>query len=434
MSSPGPARGTVAQIRGAVAAYALRLVVSAITGIVIARALAPEGRGSYAVIVIIATIATTLGHLSLGHANISMWALHRSAIPATNLVLGPPLGALTALLVGLCVLVFGFGSVPAADHWLLIVALASVPAAVATVHMTTVVLLVGRMGLVNWSLTLAAAIQCAALLAWSLSSGLTIEAVIWIWVITSVVPLLLMLPAIRPLLSAPNAGLAQRLIAMAAQYHIGVVGLFLLLRVDVLLLNALAPLAAVGLYSVAVSVGELAHAGTDALSQAMIGRQADRELAAASDVTMRATRIAVLIAVLSVTGLCLAAPIVIPIVYGEAFRGSVPVLFALAPGIIAYAGTRALAPFLMRLERPLIMSALSLAALAVNVTLNLILIPKWGIVGCGIATSAGYLVLAVSQIAWFSRAAGVSKRQLAPTGADARLIWNAMTQELPWQS
>ena len=68
------------------------------------------------------------------------------------------------------------------------------------------------------------------------------------------------------------------------------------------------------------------------------------------------------------------------------------------------------------------MSALSLGALAVNVTLNLVLIPSMGIVGCALASSAGYIALAAAQTIWFSRAADVPLLALRPRWSDVSLI------------
>src|SRR5262245_41913472 len=77
--------GTVAKVRGSMASDVIRLVLSALMGVVISRALEPAGRGEYAIVVVIATIATVLGHLSIGNANVTFWSTHRAAIPANNL-------------------------------------------------------------------------------------------------------------------------------------------------------------------------------------------------------------------------------------------------------------------------------------------------------------------------------------------------------------
>jgi O-antigen/teichoic acid export membrane protein len=421
-TAPGTPLGTAAQVRGSLATYVIRVVLGAVMGVVISRALEPAGRGEYSIIVIIATITTVVGHLSIGNANVAFWSAHRSAIPGTNLILGPPLGAAAAVIVGLVVVALGPGILPIAQPWLLVVAMFTVPVAVSIVHLTMVMLLLGRVDVVNRSLTIATILQCAGLLICHAAGLLSPATVVWLWALAGVLPLLFMLPTLRPHLRPPDLALARRMIGAGAQYHVGLVALYLLLRVDVLLLNALSPIAAVGLYTLAVTIGEMAYAGTDALSQALLRRQAESQIAAAGDLAARTTRVAFIVALVSVGAICAAAPVVVPVLYGDAFRASVPALFALAPGLVAYGATRPLVAFLLRQDRPRLMSALSVAALTVNVTLNLLLIPSLGIVGCALASSAGYITLAATQAFWFMRAADLPLLALRPRWSDVALI------------
>lgn len=69
---------------------------------------------------------------------------------------------------------------------------------------------------------------------------------------------------------------------------------------------------------------------------------------------------------------------------------------------------------LLRRNRPLVNSVLTLTALAVNVTLNLVLIPRWGIVGTGVGSSIAYVLLAVSYLVWLRRAANLTVRDFRP--------------------
>jgi O-antigen/teichoic acid export membrane protein len=105
-------------------------------------------------------------------------------------------------------------------------------------------------------------------------------------------------------------------------------------------------------------------------------------------------------------------------VYGKAFAGSVPSLIALAPGLLALGATRPIGAYLLRLDRPMLASSMSVAALLVNVALNFALVPFFGIVGSAVASSIAYVTLAALQAAWFVRASGVSPRDLLPGPAE----------------
>jgi O-antigen/teichoic acid export membrane protein len=429
MTEPGVT--TANQVRTTLATYAIRLSLAAVMGVVIARALSPEGRGGYYVVVIIASTATFVGHLSLGQANVAFWATDRAAIPATNLLLAPVLGILAAVATWGTVTALGPDIVPVPDGRLLLVALATVPVGVIVVHLTTVALLVGRNDMVNRSLTIATVAQCGVLVGLAISGHLSTAVVVWVWAITGALPLVFLVTVLRPHVGRWDLRLARRMLTTAIQYHLGAAALFLLLRVDIFVLNAMSTPAAVGLYSLAVTVGELTYLGSDALSQVILRGQAESSLREARELTIRSVRMSIMVVTGLVAGLAATAPILVPLLYGQAFRDSVVVIYALVPGLLAFGAVRPLGTYLLRLGRPRLTSGLALSAMGVNVALNLLLIPRWGILGCAVASSAGYVLLAGTQIAWFSRAAAVGPTTLLPRRGDAARLWTAVQAVLP---
>jgi O-antigen/teichoic acid export membrane protein len=115
-----------------------------------------------------------------------------------------------------------------------------------------------------------------------------------------------------------------------------------------------------------------------------------------------------------------AAPVALTSVYGEAYRGTISALVVLGPGIVMLCVARTLLPYLVRLERPWAVSALTVSALALNVALNLLLIPRMGIVGSSLASSIAYAVLTALAIAWWCRSARLGLRELIPRLSDVR--------------
>jgi O-antigen/teichoic acid export membrane protein len=76
--------------------------------------------------------------------------------------------------------------------------------------------------------------------------------------------------------------------------------------------------------------------------------------------------------------------------------------------------------YLLRLGRPTATTAIAVGALVVNVLLNIALIPAWGAVGAGIASSASYILMVSIQLTWFVRSGRVSIRVLVPGVTDIR--------------
>jgi O-antigen/teichoic acid export membrane protein len=418
-TSPPPK--ATSPLRQAARSLAIRLslvVLGGATGIVIARALHPQGRGTYAIVVAFASATMAIGHLSLDQAHVTLWPSRHGAVAVNSVVMGPVLGTLAAA-CGLALALSGVaGAATAAHPGLLIVALLSVPAATTVLYLSNVLALGARVAWVDWATLLGSVLQCGALLALAAAGRLTVAWVVWIWAASSAAPLLLMVGAARPRLGRFDPAVCRRALSLGLRYHGGSAALYLTYRVDVLVLGAMAPAAVVGLYTLAVTLAELARIPTDALARASLSGQAVADLNQAARATIRRTRMSVALAGGSVAGLCAVAPLLVPVAYGRDFAGSVPALFALAPGLFALGAGRQVSAYLLRLSRPLAMSALSVGALVVNVAANLVLIPLWGIVGCSLASSLSYGLITAVQVARFCRATDTPLRRLLPAGPE----------------
>ena len=73
-----------------------------------------------------------------------------------------------------------------------------------------------------------------------------------------------------------------------------------------------------------------------------------------------------------------------------AYGPSLPALYLLLPGVVAFSVTFALGGYLTGIDRPGITSGVSIVALVTNVVANLILIPRFGIEGAASASLISY--------------------------------------------
>ncbi|WP_113701584.1 lipopolysaccharide biosynthesis protein [Nonomuraea lactucae] len=417
--APGAAL-SVRAVAGTVASRTLRLLLATLTGMLIARTLQPEGRGVYAVIATTAGMTMVLGHLSIEKSQIALWTdrARHAGLTSNSLVLGLVLGALAAL-AGLAVTLCGV--IPTQSS-LMAVALIAVPFGVAAINLNGIALLRSRVDIVNRGTLAAALIQCVPLLLIMAVSELTVTSVVVCWTISIIVPLVLHLRASRPLPLRCDGPLARRQLGIGGRYHAGRVAFHFLLTLDVLLLNALSSTAAVGIYTVAVTVLALTRIPSDAIAQVVLPRQAGEDARDADRITARTLRLNLVMSAAVIGALAAASPWLIPLVYGESFEGSVLPLWALAPGAVALTLIRLVEQHLVRLARPIGMTAIAVAALAANVLLNLLLVPHWGAVGAALASSATYIPMAALEIAWFARSARIPLRDMLPRLADLRSV------------
>jgi O-antigen/teichoic acid export membrane protein len=413
---------------------AVRIVLGGLTTILITRVLGPEGRGAYAVLVTVATTAVILGNVSVDAAHTSLWscadARSRAAITTNGLLLGLVVGTVCAAVTAVAVVAAGPALVPVPSYGVLAVALAAIPCIMTTQYLNNVLVLRARVETVNWGGLLATCVSCVAFLL-TLTGGLTLASVIALWTVSAAAPLSVLVPALRPRLSDYDPALVRRTLSAGLRYHLGSASLFLLLRADILILNAFTTTVAVGLYAAAVSLVELTRVAADSIAQVILSQQMGGDHGSAVSLTVRITRLNSILAVGSVGLMCAAAPFVIPVVYGTAFTGSITTLLALAPGLIALSTTRMISGFLLRLQRPLLRSGTALTALVINIGLNLVLIPRYGIVGCAVASSVSYCALSAMHVTWFLNATRTPMRRLLPGGDEVRYVramWSQVTR------
>jgi O-antigen/teichoic acid export membrane protein len=217
--------------------------------------------------------------------------------------------------------------------------------------------------------------------------------------------------------------------------HIGNLAQRANLRLDVFLLNPVVGPAGIGVYSIAVLLGELIWHVPNAAGEVLLPRVAGSSRDSARAMTEFLSRNTVLLATAATVVLLLAAPFVIRIAFGEEFADAVPALFWLAPGLITLSVSKILTKYLAGIGRPILNSSASILALAVNAPLLLVLIPRYGINGAAAATSLAYILQTAFVVFSFARETGRPVRYcLFPRRADAsvyRALWKSWKHRVP---
>jgi antigen flippase len=203
------------------------------------------------------------------------------------------------------------------------------------------------------------------------------------------------------------------------QAHAGTVALFLAYRSDILLVNYFLGPASAGVYSVALTLSEVLRAIPEAGQMAIYARAAgDAQLPAVGSFTR-------MIVVATGAGSVLVAGLnylLVPVVFGAAFAPASLAFVALVPGLAGLAVSYTVSPLLVLRGRIRATSAAAVAALVVMIALDLIVIPRWGIVGAAGASSIAYCLLATLQVRAIRRDVSLSVRELLPGRADGELV------------
>ncbi|MFD1562847.1 lipopolysaccharide biosynthesis protein [Haloarchaeobius amylolyticus] len=208
--------------------------------------------------------------------------------------------------------------------------------------------------------------------------------------------------SLRSAISPADVGLPKRQIF---NYAISSVFFFLFLtslyHVDVLLLQYWTSDEVVGYYKGALAIAEVLWLAPKAVQLSILQRVSmlwnRDEIDAIQRKAQLVTRYVFLFTALLTLGMAVLAADFVPLYLGESFDSAVTPLRLLLPGVLGFAMAR---PTLAinqarRSLRPLLVA--TGACSLVNLVLNLLLIPTYGMIGAAIATSIGYGSLVVFQ-------------------------------------
>jgi O-antigen/teichoic acid export membrane protein len=426
-------RSPAAQVIAVTAAqtFGLKLalaIVATIATIVVSRVLGPEGRGIYYAPLVAAATVITLAKLGLEQTNVYLYGsrsisaerLAAQSAVVTLIAGGVGMAAMIALVPRLPAV---FGDVPPV---LVLLAALTIPVSLHTQFIAGLQNLVGQVTLQFRAGLVASLVQLGLLLALALTRLVSLSAVMAVTLVGTIVAWLwtVKTSAVRPWSVRWDPLLVRESVGHSLVLHVGLVLFFLHLRADIFMVKAFSGATALGIYSLAVVLAETALLATDSVSIALLPRQVATALRESAQVALRVARLSAYFSVLF--GLALAGTgwALIPLFFGPEFAEAYPVLLALVPGIVFISMQRVCGPSVIRAGTPWRISAIYAVSLVLNVTLNLLWIPRFGPVGASLASSVSYGLGAVMFLTWTSKLAG-STSALMPSRSDGLVMAHA---------
>lgn len=202
-------------------------------------------------------------------------------------------------------------------------------------------------------------------------------------------------------------------------------------RIDLFILAFFWGPAEVGFYALAGLLAQfvwvLARGGATALYPLFA---ADDDPTVAARRVTEASRIAMLVGGLGAVALGLAAPFVVPTIYGAEFSQSVTPLWLLLPGAAIFSPAIVASAFFLGRSAPGRNVLASGVGLFVTVVLDLIMIPVYGMAGAAIASTVSYAATSLVSLALVRRSTGVGFAELmVPTSRDIAQVF-ASTREV----
>ncbi len=210
----------------------------------------------------------------------------------------------------------------------------------------------------------------------------------------------------------------RRLFGFGFRSYVSTVVMFLNYRADILMLRIFHTDTDVGLYSVSVSLAELLWYLPGAFGTVFLSRSS-RHLS--GDLAARSVRVMIYLSGILASVLAVIAPWGISILFGQDYTGSVLPFRILLAGVIAVTVLKILNPELAGRGRPGVGSAVFFVALVLNIVLNVVWIPRWGVSGAALASTVSYTVGSAAFILLYTRITKCTMRELfIPTLQDFR--------------
>jgi O-antigen/teichoic acid export membrane protein len=215
-----------------------------------------------------------------------------------------------------------------------------------------------------------------------------------------------------PLSARVDGDLLRGMLGFGGKSYVQTLAATLHLRIDQYLIAYLLNPGEVAYYAIGVNLASLLLKISDATGTVLFPRLAASDREAADLATMRVCRSTLFLTALGVVAFAVVGPFAIPLLYGEPFRHSIGPLLILLPGVLLMAVYQILTRnFTSRAKQEVNILA-ALTALVLNVGLNWVLIPPYGIEGAAVAHAVSYGTAAVILLVVFVRESGRSLREV----------------------
>jgi antigen flippase len=199
-------------------------------------------------------------------------------------------------------------------------------------------------------------------------------------------------------------------------------------RIGQALVVGLLTATSMGLYTVALHISRKLNVFEDAINTVLLPKAAARPVPEIVAITGRAVRASTFLTTLCVIPLMIIGPLVITFLYGEEFRGAIPVFRILLIEVLLAGTTWMLSKAFMAAGKPGTVTLLQGFGLGITIPLTLLLVPRYGLVGAGLALLCSTALRFVFILACYPMVLKVKPPSLLLTMADIRYLKTSISQ------
>lgn len=200
------------------------------------------------------------------------------------------------------------------------------------------------------------------------------------------------------------------------------------IRFDIIMLNMSRniTMAQIGVYSIGVALADKTVYIPDAVKEILLSKLAKGKK---EEEVARATRMCFPISIIMVIAIFMVGAPLIDFLYGSEYSGAFSVTVICVFGTAVMVFFKMIAQYNVVNKKQIINVIMLSVSVLVNIVLNILLIPKYGIIGAAIASIIGYFICAIVFVVYFSKVSSIPIREIVfLTKDDLTLIKNVVNK------
>ena len=389
----------------------ITLFLGLLIGIIIARTLGPSGKGLLAIIAMVGTVVLILTNLGIGAFNayaISNKSVKKEDIIGNSFWLGLMIGTIGFLIILILALNFPifFRNIPRSY---LLIYLLSLPFMFWSNFFSSILTGEQKFRKLNIFIIIGQAVNLVGVALLLLVFKLNVFYVLVWYASVNIINALLPMGFIF-LTDDFHFSFDLKVLKKSLDYgfKICLVGIFsfLILRVDLYMVNFFKGAAEAGFYSLASSFGSIFFILPSSIAM-VIFPKINIEKKQKKESIAKYSRISLFLVSLMAIGTLLFIKLIIGLLYGQAFLPSVQPIIFLLPGLIAWSVVVVLGQYFFSIGYPLKLTISWFLVAILNIVLNFIYIPQYGMIAAALSSTVSYVLALCFYYYFFNKETGL---------------------------
>jgi O-antigen/teichoic acid export membrane protein len=389
----------------------ISFIASFISFVIISRALGPESNGIYRYIMLIASTSYLITNLGIFESNNQRLALNK-VDKNTTFLFNFFWATFIFILILILLIIYYYVSKSNLSTRILLIGIIYLLLYISNYSISSVITGMHKINEFNILNGLKLLLLLVAVILLKATSLLSIERILYSQILVSAFYLISGLFIVKPEIDFTLFKKEISLSYLKAVFRRGIIiyisniSTFLNYRLDMFLLKFFSNFRNIGLYSVAVSIVEKLWIIPESIRSIVFleiaGKRKNENFVA------QVTRIQLAFVIIVSIIFLISAKWFIPILYSDSYVESVEPFILLLPGVVFFSLSKVLASYFVGIDKIHINTISSVVGFLVNIIMNILLIPRFGIIGAAIATSISYSIGGIILLIQFTTIAKIS--------------------------